>query len=130
MASLESVNAYLEKSARLIDHAADEMKSIAVKDKDDYVLKIATILNGIHDIQRDIYELEPGLQPEYLNEESRYPEDNREYGEVLISSKELQTLGDNMGAISVVEKFLLKKRPDYLKMSAKKLIQQYRNSGM
>ena len=130
MPSLKSVNTHLEKSAELIDRAADEMKLMAVEGNDDYVRKMAATLNSIHDIQRDIYNLEPELEPEYLRGESIYSEDNKHYGEILLRSKELEAQGNNLDAISLVEAFLLKERPEYLQISARKLIQQYQSNDM
>ena len=130
MPSLKSINSFLDESAKLIDKAADQMKSMDVEGKEKYVLQIANVLNQIHDVQREFYKIDSSLEPEFLREEVKFSIDNKEYGVVLLESKELEAQGDVTGALSMVEDFLKIERPEHLRVSALKLIQQIQSKCM
>ena len=84
MADLKSLNESLA-AARILDDAATEIRDIPLSPKKDNISHISGALSHIFDIQKQIFKVEPSLEPDYLKRPSPYPAElNRQFGEIVI----------------------------------------------
>jgi len=107
MATLRSIDALLNVSARLLDKAAGEMRDAKLPPVHENVEHIGRALSEVFAIQHKIYELEPGLKPQYLNEESESPEADALLTQFLGEAIGMERSGNIEEAIEKLEEFLL-----------------------
>ena len=130
MPSLESVNILLTEAATFINKAAIDMKKLSINEKDDLVYEIAEALASVHNIQHRIFDVSPELMPDFLKEEMKDPIDSHDYSLALLDSMSAAKNGDFTKAILIIETFLNKERPLYLKESASELIEKYKRKNI
>lgn len=64
MADLKSLNELLSAAVKILDSAATEIRKIPFDPVKDNVFKIGDALTSIFELQRQIYEADPGLDPD------------------------------------------------------------------
>jgi hypothetical protein len=107
MASFESVNTLLTVAARLLDQAASDTRDAKLDPVHANIEKIGRALAEVFEVQHKIYELEPRLKPEYLNEVSPSPEADRVLTRYMGEAIGMEQSGDIEGAIEKLREFLL-----------------------
>jgi hypothetical protein len=123
MADLKSLNESLVAAARILDDAATEIRDIPLNPKKDNISHIAEALSHIFEIQKEIYKVEPSLEPEYLKRPSPYPAKlHRQFGEIVIRDADLCDLGEYKEAISMYENFIAQDPPEFfIKMAENRI---------
>jgi len=123
MADLKSLNESLSAAAKILDHAVTEIRDIPLDPKKDNISHIGKALIHIFDIQKQIYKIEPSLEPEYLKRPSPYPAElNRQFGEIVIKDADLCGLKMYQEAISLYENFISENPPEFFTNMAKNRI--------
>jgi hypothetical protein len=127
MPDLKSLNETLCAAARILDNAATEIRDIPLDPTRENISTIAKALSLIFDIQRQIYQVEPNLEPEYLKRPSPYPKElNRRFGEIVIKDAELCDLKRYLEAIALYENFINENPPEFFINMAKNRITKIR----
>jgi len=107
MTTLRSIDSLLNVAARLLDKAASEMRDAKLQPIDENVEHIGRALSEVFEIQHKIYEVEPSLKPQYLNEESEYPEADALLTTYLGEAIGMEQSGNIEGAIKKLKEFIL-----------------------
>ena len=123
MADIKSLDESLSAAARILDSAAAEIRDIPLNPTRENISAIGKALSLIFDIQRQIYKVEPDLEPEYLKRPSPYPKElNRRFGEIVIKDADLCDQKKYQEAISLYENFIIEKPPEFFINMAKSRI--------
>ena len=105
MSTLRSINQSLTAAAAILDHAANEMRDRDIESRSKHIEGIGRALAEIFAIQHAIFEIQPGLKPDWLSEQPTSP-DNRALTETMGNVIELEQCGNVSSAISELERFL------------------------
>src|SRR5512145_3009358 len=120
MADLKSLNDLLCAASRILDSAAQEIRDIPLSPTDNNILNIGEALSHIFEIQKQIYQNEPSLEPEYLKRPSPYPaEINKRFGNLVIADADLCDANKYQEAISLYENFIKENPPEFFVKMAK-----------
>jgi hypothetical protein len=123
MADLKYLNELLSAAAGILDSAAAEIRDIPLNPKKENISTIGKALTFIIDIQKQIYDIDPKLKPEYLRRPSPYPAElNRRYGDIVIKDADLCDLKKYQEAISLYENFISENPPEFFANMAERRI--------
>jgi hypothetical protein len=123
MADLKSLNELLAAVERIMDSAAAEIRDIPLNPAKKNISTIGRALSLVFDIQRQIYNIYPKLEPEHLKRQSPYPAGlNRRFGEIVIKDADLCDLKRYQEAISLYESFISENPPEFFINMAKNRI--------
>ena len=128
MANLKSLNELLTAAAGILDTASAEIQDIPLNPKKENISKIGHALTLLFEIQNQIYQIAPDLEPEFLKRPSPFPaEVNRRFDEILIEATDLCDEGKYKDAISLYEEYISENPPDFFIQLAKGRIKKIRN---
>lgn len=123
MADLKSLNETLSAAASILDYAAAQIRDIPLNPKRENISHVGEALTHIIDIQKQIYQIEPNLEPDYSIRTSPYPAElNKKFGEIVIKDADLCDLGKYKEAISIYDSFIAEDPPDFFVNMAKNRI--------
>ena len=89
-------------------------RDIPLNPSKEHISTIGKALSLIFDIQRQIYNIDPKLKPEYLKRPSPYPAElNRQFGNIVIKDAELCDLKKYSEAITLYENFINENPPEF-----------------
>ena len=98
-------------------------RDIPLNPSKEHISTIGKALSLIFDIQRQIYNIDPKLKPEYLKRPSPYPAElNRQFGNIVIKDAELCDLKKYSEAITLYENFINENPPEFFINMAKNRI--------
>lgn len=127
MPTLESLYKLLNEASSILNEAAHEIKDIPLEPKPENIMHIADALGSILDIKLKIHERNPEITVTNLREQPK--DDNRDFEHTAMFAEELVEQGKYEHAITVLQSFLRKERPDSLRNRANEIIKKYKTQG-
>ena len=106
MSNIENIHSKLEEACRILDKAASEIVSSSLPYPSADVENIGKALSHIIEVQKSIYSISPELTPAHLLEKSMNPNENKEYGKLLVQNQHLLAENKPEEAILLVREFI------------------------
>jgi hypothetical protein len=106
VSDIENIHSKLVESCRLLDKAASEIVFSSLPYPSADVESIGKALSHILDVQQSIYSVSPELTPAHLLEKSRHPNENKEFGKLLVQNERLLAQNKPEEAILLVREFI------------------------
>ena len=114
MPDLKLLNELLSAATGILDRASSEVRDVPLEPKNENISKIAQALTLIFDIQYQIYEIDPKLEPAHLKRPSPFPPGvSRRFGEILLEASDLCHEKKYQEAISLYESYISENPPDF-----------------
>ena len=123
MADLKSLKELLSEASDILDTAATEIRDVPLIPTKENIYRIGKALDLVLEVQRQIYKIDPSLEPEYLKRSSPFPTGvNRKFGEILLQASVLCDDKKYQDAISLYEDYISENPPEFFANMAKKRI--------
>ena len=113
MSDIEKIHSKLEEACRLLDKAASEIVSSSLPYPSADVENIGKALSHIFDVKQSIYSMSPELTPAHLLEKSEHPNENKEFGKLLVQNQRLLAENKPEEAILLVREFICSGPPSH-----------------
>jgi len=124
MTTLKNLDDLLTACSKILDEAATKIGNTDLEPKKKYIQNIGHALTLIFEIQKEIYKLDPSLEPNYLKQPPPYPGEGRRFGDVIIEAADYEEAGDFRKAIAAYQAYIAERPPDFFVNMAKRQIER------
>ena len=113
MTALKSLNDTLTAAVKMLDEAATHIRDLPLEPRKENIKRIGKALTLISEVQLKIYEISPELEPDFLRQFSKYPGENRKFGDTLLQGEAFCEAGEAHKAITLFEDYISGNPPDF-----------------
>ena len=118
MESLTKAHDFLVLATRLLDEVAELYSRTDLPERGEQIARIGKSLASVFEVQEAIYLRCPELKTEWLKTPSPHPEENREYGRLLVETMELWESGRRVEAVGRLRAYLSIEHPEMFREMA------------